>query len=142
MNRWHLSHVFLSALLFSNGCVHQTQPAVPPEPRDPCLFAMEICKEAELNAKLLEGATAVEVATIQETSKILATILTKTKDPVTLARLHTRILDRLDSSDPVVQKSQQDALGEAGLNEKDIRSKVIKCEEAPSRDGGMTIHCD
>lgn len=139
-----LVNVFLTAMLALGGCVsvRPAQTTILQKSNDPCLQAPEICADTQVNLALISAATEVAVVGIQQSSKLLVTVLTTSKDPVILARLHARILDRLDSSDPAVRKSQQDALGEAGLNEKDIRSKVIKCDEVPSKDGGMTLHCN
>lgn len=135
--------VFL-ALLFT-GCVHKTQPVAPPQPSDPCFHAMEICEETRVNLALINSTENVERVKITESSRLFVVALkaaTEAKDWATVAKLNGMIVDHLDSSDPAVRKSQQDALGEAGLNEKDIRSKVIKCDEVPSKDGGMTLHCN
>ena len=143
MDALNATPVFL-ALLFT-GCVHKTQPFVPPQPSDPCFHAMEICEETRVNLALINSTEKVELTKIQESSRLFVVALkaaTEAKDWATVAKLNRMIVDHLDSSDPAVRKSQQDALGQAGLSEEDIRSKVIKCEEVPSKDGGLTIHCN
>lgn len=143
MNRSRVTPLFLSAVLLG-GCINVRSPqsAAAPQPRDPCAVAPEICAETQVNLALIAAVKDVELSRQHETSRMLTRLLNETKDPVVLARLHARILDRLDSSDPAVRKSQQDALGEAGLREKDIRSQVIRCDEVPSKDGGMTLYCN
>jgi hypothetical protein len=84
----------------------------------------------------------VELAKIEESSKLLVAVLAKSKDSVLLAQLHNRIYERITSDDERVRNSQRKALSDAGLSEKDIRSKIFNCNDVPSKDGGMTIHCD
>lgn len=131
---------FLSALIALNGCVH-SQPVQTP-PNLPDFRTLEIVEETRVNLALINSAERVELARIDESSKLLVSVLTKSKDPALLAKLYNRIYERINSDDERIQKSQRKALSDAGLSENDIRSKVIKCDEVPAKDGGMTLHCN
>lgn len=140
MNALKITPLFFTVMLTLDGCVNSHPVQTSPEPRD--LRTLAIVEETRVNLALIASVEKVELAKIDEASKLLVGVLIKSKDPVLLTKLHNKIYDRINSDDERIRNSQRNALSNAGLSEEDIRSKVIKCEEVPSKDGGMTIHCN
>lgn len=142
MSALRVTPVFLSAFVALNGCVSSQPVQTPPEPRDPCFHAVEICEETKVLVAMIDSAEKIEFTKIDESSKLLVSILTKSKDPVLLAKLHNLIYERINSDDQRTRKSQRKALSEAGVDVATIQQNKVHCHMVKKEKDVMEWECN
>lgn len=161
MNKLQLAPLFLGAALGLGGCaeVRHVQSVVPSGPENPCwhtvqetdykdnevidqaitsqIYSMD-CDGRLIKVERIAAKESVLRAQIEAASRLVVITSKQANDPV----FQRHLLDRLESHDAALRKVQRRALGEEGLSEEQVRSKVFNCMDMPSKDGGLMIHCD
>ncbi|MCE7886954.1 MAG: hypothetical protein DYH13_05550 [Alphaproteobacteria bacterium PRO2] len=161
MNKLQLAPLFFGATLGLGGCaeVRHVQSVVPSGPENPCwhtvqetdyrdneiinqgitsqIYSME-CDGRLVKVERIAAKESLLRAQIEAASRLVVITSKQANDPV----FQRHLLERLESHDAALRKVQRQALEEEGLSQEHVRSKVFNCDEVPSKDGGMTFHCN